>query len=351
MSVLSSIEEIAAKAREELEHVRDDKALERWRVASMGRKSPLQSVLKSLGDLGADERRDAGRAANELKAQLDRLLETKRDELRRAQIREAETAGRIDVTLPGRPLGEGRLHPITQTQRDIIHAFVAQGFSVIEGPEVELDYYNFEALRIPEDHPARELMDTFYIDRTDKDHGDGKSNLLLRTHTSPNQIRFMENNEPPIRIICPGRTYRNEATDPTHEWMITQTEVLAVDEGLTLAHLKGTLFEFAKRLFGRARKIRFRCDFFRFVEPGVDMAIDCFICEGKGCRTCKNEGWIEILGAGMVHPEILANMGFDPDTYTGFAAGLGVERIAMLRYGVDDIRNFYENDVRFLRQF
>ena len=253
MSVLSSIEDIAAKAREELSRVGDEKALEQWRIAFMGRKSPFQSVLRSLGELDADERRDAGRAANELKAELDRSLETKRAELRGARIREAETAGRVDVTLPARPLAEGRLHPITQTQRDIIHAFVAQGFSVIEGPEVELDYYNFEALRIPKDHPARELMDTFYIDRGPNTDNvtDSITKLLLRTHTSPNQIRFMEKNQPPIRIICPGRTYRNEATDPTHEWMITQTEVLAVDEGLTLAHLKGTLFEFAKRLFGR----------------------------------------------------------------------------------------------------
>ncbi len=349
MSVLSSIEDIAAKAREELSRVRDEKALEQWRIAFMGRKSPLQSVLRSLGALDADERREAGRAANELKAELDRSLETKRDELRLGRIREAETAGRVDVTLPARPLAEGRLHPITRTLRDIVHAFVAQGFSAIEGPEVELDYYDFEALRIPKDHPARDLMDTFYIDRSDDTDSDTK--LLLRTHTSPNQIRFMEKNEPPVRIICPGRTYRNEATDPTHEWMITQTEVLAVDEGLTLAHLKGTLFEFAKRLFGRERKVRFRCDFFRFVEPGVDMAIDCFICGGDGCRTCKKEGWIEILGAGRVPPEIFENMGYDPDIYTGFAAGLGVERIAMLRYGVDDIRHFYENDVRFLRQF
>lgn len=347
MSVLTSIEEIATKARGELARVEDEKALEKWRIAFMGRKSPLQSVLRSLGTLSAEERRAAGRAANELKAELERTLETKREELRLERIQETETAGRIDVTLPARPLPEGRFHPITQTQRDIVNAFVAQGFSVIEGPEVELDYYNFEALRIPKDHPARELMDTFYIDRSDE--SDAK--LLLRTHTSPNQIRFMEKNDPPIRIICPGRTYRNEATDPTHEWMITQTEVLAVDEGLTLAHLKGTLFELAKRLFGQERKIRFRCDFFPFVEPGVDMAIDCFICGGEGCRTCKKEGWIEVLGAGMVHPEILENMGFDSGVYTGFAAGLGVERIAMLRHGVDDIRNFYENDVRFLRQF
>lgn len=260
---------------------------------------------------------------------------------------EKTVEGQIDVSLPARPLTEGRLHPVTQTLREILNAFVAQGFSIVEGPEVELDYYNFEALRIPRDHPARELMDTFYIDKSDA----SDTKLVLRTHTSPNQVRFMEKNDPPIRIVVPGKIYRNEATDPTHEWMITQVEVLAVDKGLTLAHLKGTLFEFAKQLFGQERKIRFRCDYFPFVEPGVDMAIDCFICNGEGCRTCKHEGWIEILGAGMVHPEILEKMGYDPDVYTGFAAGLGVERVTLLRHGVEDIRHFYSNDLRFLRQF
>jgi len=347
MSVKDRIEAIAAEAREGLTAIADDEQLEKWRVSFLGRKSALMGVLHSLGELPPEERKQVGQRANVLKAELDEALSAKRQALKTAHIERTETSGRVDVTLPPRPLGGGRLHPITQTQRDIVNAFGAQGFSVIEGPEVELDYYNFEALRIPKEHPARELMDTFYIDEQD----DSDAKLLLRTHTSPNQIRFMEANEPPIRIICPGRTYRNEATDPSHEWMITQTEVLAVDTGLTLAHLKGTLFEFAKRLFGRERKIRFRCDFFRFVEPGVDMAIDCFLCGGQGCRTCKQEGWIEILGAGMVHPEILSNMGYDPEVYTGFAAGLGVERIAMLRYGVDDIRHFYENDVRFLRQF
>ena len=347
MVFLEKIEKLATEARARLREAGDEQALETWRIAHLGRKSALMELLRGLATLEADERRDAGKAANLLKTELGDALELRRRELGAARIQEAETVGRIDVTLPQRPLQEGRLHPITQTQRDILDAFVSQGFSVIEGPEVELDYYNFEALRIPKDHPARELMDTFYFDRSDEDD----SKLLLRTHTSPNQIRFMENCEPPIRIVCPGRTYRNEATDPTHEWMIAQTEVLAVDEGLTLAHLKGTLFEFAKRLFGQERKIRFRCDFFRFVEPGVDMAIDCFLCGGQGCRTCKNEGWIEILGAGMVHAEILENMGYDSEKYTGFAAGLGVERIAMLRYGVEDIRHFYENDIRFLSQF
>jgi phenylalanyl-tRNA synthetase alpha chain len=347
MDVLETIAQSKKRALDALGDVSDERSLEEWRIEFLGRKSALSTALRSLGELDAESRRAAGQAANALKNDLDRAFQEKKESLATERIRRAETLGRIDVTLPPRPLLEGRLHPISRTQRDILDAFVAQGFSVIEGPEVELDYYNFEALRIPKDHPARELMDTFYIDRSD----DSDAKLLLRTHTSPQQIRFMEKHQPPIRIVCPGRTYRNEATDPTHEWMITQTEVLAVDEGLTLAHLKGTLFEFAKRLFGDERRIRFRCDFFRFVEPGVDMAIDCFLCGGSGCRTCKNEGWIEILGAGMVHPEILSSMGFDPKVYTGFAAGLGVERIAMLRYGVDDIRNFYENDLRFLRQF
>lgn len=270
-----------------------------------------------------------------------------RAKLQQARFEHAVEANRIDVTLPARPIPGGRLHPVTQTLRDILEVFVAQGFSVIEGPEIELDYYNFEARRIPEDHPARELMDTFYIEQHS---GDGPKRLL-RTHTSPNQVRYMEQHQPPIRIVVPGKTYRNEATDPTHEWMILQIEVLAVDKGLSLAHLKRTLFEFAKRLFGQERQIRFRCDYFPFVEPGVDMAIDCFLCNGQGCRTCKHEGWIEILGAGMVHPEILSKMGYNPETYMGFAAGLGVERVAMLRYGVDDIRRFYANDLRFLRHF
>ena len=347
MDVLQKIDATRMRARDSLARVEDERALEDWRIDFLGRKSETVSVLRSLGELDSDLRRKAGQAANALKTELEEAYRSKEVELREAKIRKAQTLGRIDVTLPPRPLSAGRLHPITQTERDIVDAFVAQGFSVIEGPEVELDYYNFEALRIPDDHPARELMDTFYVDHP----GEGHRRLVLRTHTSPNQIRFMEKNRPPIRIVCPGRIYRNEATDPTHEWMSSQVEVLAVDEGLTLAHLKGTLFEFAKRIFGQDRKIRFRCDFFRFVEPGVDMAIDCFLCGGSGCRTCKKEGWIEILGAGMVHPEILANMGYDPEIYTGFAAGLGIERADMLRRGVDDIRHYYENDLRFLKQF
>jgi phenylalanyl-tRNA synthetase alpha chain len=221
------------------------------------------------------------------------------------------------------------------------------GFQAVEGPEVEWDYYNFEALRIPEHHPARDMWDTMWIDY----QRDGRMPMLLRTHTSPNQVRVMERQQPPIRVVVPGKCYRYEATDATHEWMLTQVEGLAVDEGISMADLKGTLYEFAKQLFGQERRVRFRCDYFPFVEPGADMSIDCFVCNGEGCSTCKGAGWIEIMGAGMVHPEILANVGYDPERYTGFAFGIGVERVAMLRHGIDDIRHFYQNDLRFLEQF
>ena len=347
MSNKESVESIAEEARRELAEVSKESALEQWRATYLGRKGRLTAVLRSLGEIAPEERKRIGLEANRVKAELEQAFVERRDVLEAKRIEKKVKGGRIDVSLPARPLTEGRLHPVTQTMREVLDAFIAQGFSISEGPEVELDYYNFEALRFPKDHPARELMDTFYIDRSDA----SDMKLLLRTHTSPNQVRFMEKHEPPIRIVVPGKIYRNEATDPTHEWMITQIEVLAVDEGLTMAHLKGTLFEVAKRLFGQERRIRFRCDYFPFVEPGVDMAIDCFICGGEGCRTCKYEGWVEILGAGMVHPEILSKMGYDPHKYTGFAAGLGVERIALLRYGIEDIRHFYGNNLRFLKQF
>ena len=308
-----------------------ERDVESWRTAHLGRKSRLVLSLRALGGLDPARRAEAGRLLNDAKNRLGQALKAKQAELK---ARRTEDLASLDVSLPGRPLPLGGLHPITRTERAVVAAFATMGFHVIEGPEVELEYYNFEALRIPADHPARDAMDTFYLDGPA-----GAAPLLLRTHTSPNQIRYMERHEPPIRLIAPGRTYRNEATDATHEWMITQTEVLAVDRGLTLAHLKGTLYEFARHLFGEEREIRFRCDYFPFVEPGVEVSIS------------SPDGWIEILGAGMVHPEILANMGYDPEIYTGFAAGLGVERIAMLRHGIRDIRRFYENDLRFLRQF
>jgi len=232
--------------------------------------------------------------------------------------------------------------------REIASAFASMGFSVVEGPEVEWDYYNFEALNIPAGHPARDMWDTLWLDY---ETADKQRPMLMRTHTSPMQVRYMENHKPPVRVIVPGKVYRNEATDATHEWHFQQVEGLAVDEGVTFADLKGTLFELARRLFGVERKVRFRCDYFPFVEPGAEMAVDCFICNGKGCGVCKGTGWIEIMGAGMVHPKVLERVGVDSKRYTGYAFGMGVERIAMLKYGIDDIRLFYSNDLRFLKQF
>jgi len=338
---------IASEARAGLGAAKDAQALEAWRVAYLGRKGALTQVLRRLGELPVEERKRLGGEANTLKGELEAALEARRAQLEADTLAATVEAGWLDVTLPGRPKRIGRLHPVTQTMRRMLAIFTSMGFSVVEGPEVEQDYYNFQALRIPPDHPARDMQDTLYIDY----ERDGAYPLLLRTHTSPNQARFMETHQPPIRIAVPGRCYRHEATDAQREWMFTQIELLAVDEGLSMADLKGTLFEFAKRMFGQERKVRFRCDYFPFVEPGVDMAIDCFLCGGSGCRTCRQEGWIEILGAGMVHPEILTNMGYDADRYTGFAAGMGIERIALLRHGIDDIRHFYANDLRFLEQF
>ena len=339
--------ELASAARAGLDAATDEQALEAWRVAYLGRKGRLTLVLRGLAELPIDERKRLGGEANRLKGDLEAALESRREQLRQQRLAATVESGWLDVTLPGRTKRIGRLHPVTQTLRDMLAIFVSMGFSVVEGPEVELDYYNFQALRIPEDHPARDMQDTLYIDY----QKDGSFPLLMRTQTSPNQVRFMEQHQPPVRIAVPGRCYRHEATDASREWMFTQIELLAVDEGISMADLKGTLFEFAKRMFGQERKVRFRCDYFPFVEPGVDMAIDCFICGGQGCRTCRQEGWIEVLGAGMVHPEILSNMGYDADRYTGFAAGIGVERICMLRHGIEDIRSFYANDLRFLEQF
>ena len=295
-----------------------------------------------------------GKAANALKRELIDAFEARREGIARLQQHDGLARARVDVSLPGRRKPVGRLHPTTQTLRDMIAAFGELGFQVAEGPEVEWDWYNFEKLRIPHDHPARDMWDTFWVDMVNPANAPGEPAerpMLLRTHTSPNQIRFMEQHEPPVRVIVPGRCYRYEATDATHEWMLTQVEVLAVDEGITLADLKGTLEHVFSRLFGGRRRVMLHHSYFPFVEPGVEVAVDCFKCNGAGCRTCHQSGWIEILGAGMVHPEALEGVGYDASRYTGFAAGLGVERIALLRNGIDDIREFYKNDPRFLEQF
>ena len=339
----SKLEEIRAEALSELGKVSHLKELEGWRVSYLGRKGKLTQILRSLKDLPLEQRREVGSAANELKELLEESLEEKEKELQEVELKDLVERSPLDVTLPGRPIELGRLHPTTQALRQICEVFSSMGFEIVEGPEVEWDYYNFEALNIPPEHPARDMWATLWID---KDKG-----LLLRTHTSPMQIRLMDRRRPPIRAIMPGRVYRYEATDATHESMFYQVEGLAVDKGISLAHLKGTLYEFARRLFGPGRKVRFRCDYFPFVEPGVEMAIECLRCGGQGCRVCSGQGWVEILGAGMVHPKVLERVGYDPEVYTGFAFGLGVERIPMLKYGIDDIRLFYSNDLRFLEQF
>lgn len=346
--MLKQLEELSSQAFEGLKKISDSKELEAWRIRYLGKKSQLMQILRSLASLSLEERRAVGARANEIKGALEAGLAEKRQALEEARIAASLQRETLDITLPGQPIPLGRLHPTTQILKEICDIFVGMGFQIVEGPEVEWDYYNFEALNIPRDHPARDMMATLWIDFESET---GANEMLLRTHTSPMQIRVMEKMRPPIRVIVPGRVYRYEATDATHESMFYQVEGLAVDKNITLADLKGTLFEFARCLFGADRKARFRCDYFPFVEPGVEMAIDCLVCNGAGCRLCGNSGWIEILGAGVVHPEVLRRVNIDPEVYTGFAFGLGVERIPILRYGIDDIRLFYSNDLRFLRQF
>ncbi len=360
------IEDLTSAALAELSELDSADALEQWRISYLGRRGSLTTVLRGLSDLDLEERRRVGALANKAKDSLESGLACRTQEINEAALLRAASEDSLDVTLPGRLPTEGRLHPTTQIVREICAAFVGMGFSIVEGPEVEWDYYNFEMLNIPKGHPARDMWNTLWVDYTNEA---GEQPMLLRTHTSPMQARVMENQQPPVRVIVPGKCYRYEATDATHEWHFYQVEGLAVDEGITFANLKGTLYEFARRLFGEERQIRFRCDYFPFVEPGVDMSIDCFACAGTsrgaqedsqeqarnasvdGCRICRDSGWIEIMGAGMVHPKVLSGVGYDPDKYTGFAFGMGPERIAMLKYGIDDIRHFYANDLRFLRQF
>lgn len=346
-----NFEDLQAEALAALAAAENDAAIEQWRVAWLGRQDGrVTSLLRSVREQPQEQRAAFGAGANALKNALESALEDRRESLRKAELEALVTTAAIDVTYPGRKRPLGRLHPVTQTMRDCLAAFKEMGFRVAEGPEVEWSSYNFDAMRIPEDHPARDMWDTIWVDTLIG----GERKMLLRTHTSPNQARVMERTPvPPVRVVVPGKCYRQEATDATHEWMLTQIEGLAVDEGVRMSDLKGTLYEFARRIFGQDRRIIFHHSYFPFVEPGVEIAIDCFICRGAGagCGTCHGTGWIEILGAGMVHPEILENMGYDSSRYTGFAFGLGVERVALLRWGIEDIRNFYQNDLRFLSQF
>jgi len=346
--MLKQLKELKQKAAAELEAVANVKELEAWRVRYLGKKSELTKALRSLASLPVDERKQVGALANEVKSRLEDSLEQKRRLLGEAQLATATKEEQIDITLPGRPLPQGRLHPMTQTLYEICDIFVSMGFQVVEGPEVEWNYYNFEALNIPTHHPARDSMATLWVDHKTES---GERDMLLRTHTTAVDMRVMEEISPPIRVVIPGKVYRYEASDATHVPMFHQIDGLAVDKGITMTELKGTLYEFARRFFGEERKVRFRCDYFPFVEPGVEMAIECLVCGGKGCRLCGNSGWIEILGAGMTHPHVLQRANLDPEVYTSFAFGMGIDRLPMLRYGIDDIRLFYGSDLRFLRQF
>ncbi len=344
--MLKQLEELRLEALNELNQVGELKELELWRVRYLGKKSKLTQILRSLAPLPPEERKKVGAQANELKRTLESDLVEKQKFLEETHLASFLEREGLDVTLPGRPISTGRLHPTTQILEEICDVFQNMGFQIFEGPDVEWDYYNFEALNIPQWHPARDMFASLWIDSDMS-----KGARLLRTHTSPVQIRLMEKKRPPIRAIVPGRVYRYEATDATHESMLYQLEGLAIDRDITLADLKGTLFEFSHCFFGEERKVRFRCDYFPFVEPGVEVAIECSACHSAGCRLCGYTGWIEILGAGMVHPDVLKRGDINPEIYSGFAFGMGVERIAMLRYGIDDIRLFYRNDLRFLKQF
>jgi phenylalanyl-tRNA synthetase alpha chain len=316
-------------------------ALETAKVTVLGRKSPFSQVQRSLGSFGREDRKRLGMAANEVRDALQAALDERRRVLAGVEEARLLEGDRIDVTLPGRRLRTGSLHPLTIVEEEMVGIFTRMGYRVEEGPEIEDEWHNFEALNIPPDHPARTMKDSLYVDIP---------GLLLRTETSAVQIRTMESQDPPVYIVAPGRTYRREAVDATHLSVFHQVEGLTVDEGISFADLKGTLETFARALFGPDRRIRMNPDYFPFVEPGCQVAVSCFKCDGSGCAVCGN-GWIELLGAGMVHPRVLENCGIDAERYTGFAFGIGVERVAMVRYGVSDMRLFVEGDVRFLQQF
>ena len=334
---LDQIREAALKSIDDA----NDSALEQIKVRYLGKKGELTAVLRGMGSLSPEERPKIGQLANEIRESIEAAIAKKVQNAQAKALERKLKSEKLDVTVPGTALASGHIHPLTKVRRDLEDIFIGMGFQVVEGPEVELDYYNFQALNIPENHPARDTQDTFYI--TD--------NILLRSQTSPVQVRTMEKMKPPIRIISPGRVYRSDALDSTHSPLFHQLEGLVVDKGITMGDLKGTLETFAKKMFGEQTRIRFRPHHFPFTEPSAEVDASCFVCGGKGCRLCKGEGWIEILGAGMVHPFVLSNCGIDPEEYSGFAFGLGIERITMISRGIDDIRLFYENDQRFLDQF
>ncbi len=335
------LQAIKKATEEKLSGLQTLQSLEDIRVSVLGKKGELTQVLRQMGSLSAEERPVIGALANEIRTDIENALSSKKDELLKKEREQKLKEEVIDVTMAGKRPTVGGLHPLTKVLDEVKDIFLGMGFSIAEGPDVELDYYNFEALNIPKEHPARDTQDTFYI----------SDNVVLRTQTSPIQIRVMEHAKPPIRIIAPGRVYRSDAVDATHSPVFHQVEGLVVDKGITMADLKGTLEQFLQSLYGKEAKIRLRPHHFPFTEPSAEVDVSCFVCGGKGCRVCKGEGFIELLGAGMVHPEVLRRCNIDPDVYSGFAFGLGLERIVMRRMNIDDMRLLYDNDIRFLKQF
>lgn len=335
------LQQIKTAVEELLSKSSDTQALEDIRIKYLGKKGELTAVLKGMGKLTAEERPVIGALANEIRDFLSNEIDSKKKEIEEKLQNEQLKKEVLDVTMPGKRHETGKLHPMTQVIDEFKEIFVGMGFEVAEGPDVETDYYNFEALNIPKNHPARDTQDTFYIDE----------NTVLRTQTSPMQVRVMEKQKPPIRIIAPGMVYRSDAVDATHSPVFHQLEGLVVDKGVTMADLKGTLEACIKSLYGENTKVRFRPHHFPFTEPSAELDVACFVCGGEGCRVCKGEGWIEVLGCGMVHPKVLKNCGIDPEIYSGFAFGMGIERIAMRKYGIDDLRLLFENDLKFLKQF
>ena len=335
------LEEIRESSKEVVKNIHDKASLEAFRVEYLGKKGKLTDVLRGMGKLTAEERPVIGQLANEVRSFIEEEISKISEQLEKAETERKMAEETIDVTLPGKSVKIGNKHPLTIVLDELKDIFIGMGFQIAEGPEIETDYYNFEALNIPKDHPARDTQDTFYI----------SENVLLRTQTSPCQIRTMEKQKPPIRVIAPGRVFRSDNLDATHSPLFHQIEGLVVDKGVTMADLKGTLEVFCKKLYGDDIQVRFRPHHFPFTEPSAELDISCPACHGTGCRVCKGEGWIEILGAGMVHPKVLSICGIDPEEYSGFAFGIGLERIVMRRFDIDDIRMFYENDLRFLKQF
>ncbi|HEY2965887.1 MAG TPA: phenylalanine--tRNA ligase subunit alpha [Actinomycetota bacterium] len=339
------LEQELERGRELIAAAHTLEALDGAKVALLGRKAPISAVQSSIGSLPDDARRELGRRTNEAFARLRSALEARRSELEEGADEHLLEADRVDVTLPGRKPRGGSLHPLTIVEAEIVDIFTRMGYGVVEGPEVEDEWHNFDALNIPADHPARTSMDTTFLDVP------GHPELVLRTHTSPMQIRTMERQQPPVYVIVPGRVFRNEEITAKNMPVFHQVEGLAVDEGITFADMKGTLETFYRALLGREREVRLTPSFFPFVEPGCQVEVSCFVCGGLGCRTCAYTGWIETMGAGMVHPTVLENVGYDPERYTGFAFGGGYDRLTMIRFGIPDIRLLWESDVRFLEQF